>query len=117
MTALFGALAGALAGVLTGFGVGGGSLLMIFMTTVAHIEQHMAQGINLFYFLPTASAALVTHCKEKQVCRRILLPAILAGLCSAAVGAFLAQLIDKDLMRKLFGVLLLYVGGRELFSK
>lgn len=49
------ALAGAVTGVLSGFGVGGGTLLLIYMTAFAGVEQHLAQGINLLYFLPTAA--------------------------------------------------------------
>lgn len=117
MSPLLDGLAGALAGVLSGFGVGGGSLLMIYMTTLAHVEQHMAQGINLLYFLPTAGAALVTHVKERTIERRVLLPAIVSGLICAALGAYLAQLVDTTLLRKVFGALLLCVGVKECFGK
>ena len=57
-------LAGAAAGVLSGFGVGGGTLLLIYMTAFAGVDQHLAQGINLLYFLPTAATALPAHFKN-----------------------------------------------------
>ena len=41
------ALAGAVTGILSGFGVGGGTLLLIYMTSFAGVAQHLAQGINL----------------------------------------------------------------------
>ena len=44
---LLAALAGAITGVLSGFGVGGGTLLLIYLTAFAGMEQTMAQGINL----------------------------------------------------------------------
>ena len=70
-------LAGALTGILSGFGIGGGSLLLIYMTSFAGLPQDLAQGINLLYFLPTAGAALPagrgcpgTSCLcPKRVCR------------------------------------------------
>ncbi len=37
-------LAGAATGVLSGFGVGGGTLLLIYMTAFAGVEQHLAQA-------------------------------------------------------------------------
>ena len=40
-------LAGLVCGVLSGFGIGGGSLLMVWMTAVMGTEQQIAQGINL----------------------------------------------------------------------
>ena len=50
--------AGAVTGVLSAFGIGGGSLLLIYLTAFAALDQHQAQGINLLYFLPAAAAAL-----------------------------------------------------------
>ena len=39
--------AGLVCGVLSGFGIGGGSLLMVWMTAALSMEQKAAQGINL----------------------------------------------------------------------
>ena len=38
---------GTATGVLSGFGVGGGTLLLVYLTAVAGADQHLAQGINL----------------------------------------------------------------------
>ena len=59
--------AGLVCGVLSGFGIGGGSLLMVWMTAVLSMEQKAAQGINLLYFLPTAAAALIFHSTRTTV--------------------------------------------------
>ena len=59
--------AGLVCGVLSGFGIGGGSLLMVWMTAVLSMEQKAAQGINLLYFLPTAAAALIFHTKNRLI--------------------------------------------------
>lgn len=111
------ALAGAVTGVLSGFGVGGGSLLLIYMTNFAGVEQDVAQGINLLYFLPTAATALPAHVKNGYVEKAALLPAILAGLAGTALAAWAATAIDVGLLRKCFGVFLLIIGVRELFRK
>ena len=57
-------LAGGVTGVLSAFGIGGGSLLLIYLTSFAALDQHQAQGINLLYFLPAAAAALPSHAKN-----------------------------------------------------
>ena len=57
-------LAGALTGILSGFGIGGGTLLLIYMTSFAGVPQNLAQGVNLLYFLPTAATALPAHIKN-----------------------------------------------------
>ena len=62
---LFPLLAGAVTGVLSGFGVGGGTLLLVYMTVFAGLDQHLAQGINLLYFLPAGLMALPAHLKKR----------------------------------------------------
>ena len=110
-------LAGAVTGVLSGYGVGGGSLLLVWMTAFAGVDQRLAQGINLLYFLPTAAAALPAHFKNGQVEKTALRPAILAGLCAAALGAWGASVMELGLLKKCFGVFLLVIGVKQLLQK
>ena len=109
--------AGTLTGILSGLGIGGGSLLLIYMTGFAGIPQNTAQGINLLYFLPTAGAALPAHIKNGYIEKAALLPAILAGLAGTAAAAWAATGMDAELLHKCFGVYLLIIGVRELFRK
>ena len=107
-------LAGAAAGVLSGFGVGGGTLLLVYMTAFAGLDQHLAQGINLLYFLPAGLMALPAHLKNGYVEKKALLPAIGAGLACAAGAAWAATALEVELLRKLFGGFLILVGLSEL---
>lgn len=90
---------------------------LIYLTSFAAIDQHQAQGINLLYFLPAAAAALPAHHKHGLLDKKVILPAILAGLAAAGLAAWLSSSLDTGLLRKLFGLFLLYVGLRELFHK
>lgn len=110
-------LAGAVTGVLSGFGVGGGTLLLIYLTAFAGLDQTTAQGINLLYFLPAAAMALPSHVKNGYVSGRTALPAILAGLAATALGAWAATTLDVTVLRKCFGVFLLCIGVMELIRK
>lgn len=67
-------LAGAVTGVLSGFGIGGGTLLLIYMTAFAGVPQNLAQGVNLLYFLPTAATALPAHIKNGYIDRQTVWP-------------------------------------------
>lgn len=116
MSALISGLAGLVCGVFSGLGIGGGTLLMVWMTAVAGLEQQTAQGINLLYFLPTAACALFFHIKNRLIRWRVVLPAALCGCLAAAGAALLATAIDTGLLRKLFGGFLILVGIRELFA-
>ena len=111
------ALAGAVCGVLSGFGIGGGSLLMVWMTAVLQMEQRTAQEINLLFFLPTAAASLIFHVKGRQIQWSATIPAVLAGLVTAAAAAWLATSMDTEILRKIFGGFLILVGLLELFRK
>ena len=117
LRALGAAVAGLVCGVLSGFGIGGGSLLMVWMTAVLSMEQKTAQGVNLLYFLPCAVCALIFHIKNRQIVWRAVWPAALAGAMCAAGGALLAQRVDAGLLRKLFGGFLILVGLSEVFWK
>ena len=111
------ALAGAAAGVLSGFGVGGGSLLLIYLTSFAGVPQALAQGVNLLYFLPAAATALPAHFKNGFVEKKALLPAIAAGLACSVLTAWAATALDVEILRKCFGGFLILIGLRELFKK
>ena len=111
------ALVGLLTGIISGFGIGGGSLLILYLTAVQGVDQHTAGGINLLYFIGCAPPALWSHIREKQVDRTAALWCAGAGLCTTIAASLLASHIPTDLLRRAFGVVLLYVGVRELFCK
>lgn len=114
---LFAVLAGLVCGVLSGFGIGGGSLLMVWLTAVLSMEQRTAQGVNLLYFLPAAACSLIFHVKNKQIEWKAVIPAAIAGCLSAIPGAVLSGMVQTGLLRKLFGGFLVLVGISEVFFK
>ncbi|MCD7946820.1 MAG: sulfite exporter TauE/SafE family protein [Oscillospiraceae bacterium] len=109
--------AGAATGILSGFGIGGGTLLLIYMGTFSGLQQHLIQGINLLYFLPTAGTALPSHIKNGFVDKTAALCAIPAGLCGTAAAALIATGLDVGILHRCFGAFLIYVGLTELFRK
>ena len=63
MSAVLAVAIGLLTGILSGFGIGGGSLLLLYLTLFEGAGQYQAGGINLLYFLSCAPAALISHRK------------------------------------------------------
>lgn len=110
-------LAGIACGVLSGYGIGGGSLLMVYLTALLTMEQKSAQAINLLYFLPTAACALIFHVKNKMIDWKVVLPAAICGSLFAALGAFISAGLEMGLLRKLFGGFLILVGLEEVILK
>ena len=109
--------AGLITGILSGFGIGGGTILMIYLTGFAGMAQKTAQGINLLYFLPTAAAALLIHSKNRQVEWKAVLPAAICGCLTAGILSMAAMHMELDLLRRLFGGFLILTGIAELRKK
>ncbi len=105
---------GVATGIVSGFGIGGGSLLVLYLTAFGGTPQYTAGGINLLYFIGCAPAALVGHVRQKKVVWQAVLWCGLAGVAVAIPTSLLAAHMDTDLLRRLFGVLLLYIGVKEL---
>lgn len=109
-------LAGAATGVLSGFGVGGGTLLLLWLTMVDHMDQLRAGGVNLLYFVCCALPALWGHWKNGLIEKKAALWCICAGLPACIAASLLASFLDVTLLRRIFGIFLLVVGFRELRS-
>ena len=107
-------LVGTILGFLTGLGIGGGSLLILWMTMVLKIPQETARVINLLFFLPAALISTLLRARRGSLEIRRVLPAILAGSLSAMVFTWAGFSLDTGSLRKAFGILLIAVGLREL---
>lgn len=104
-------------GFLAGLGVGGGSLLMLWLTLVVGIEYADARTINLLFFLPCAITATFFHRKQGRVKLRKILPAIVCGCIASALSAVIGTKVDTRIIKKFFGGLLLITGLRELLYR
>ena len=110
-------LVGTLLGFLTGLGIGGGSLLILWLTMVLGMDPLTARGINLLFFIPAALIACVFRWKQKKLNLPRILPAIIAGCAAAALCAWWSESLDIELLKKAFGFVLIGAGLRELLYK
>ena len=110
-------LAGILLGYLAGLGIGGGSLLILWLTIIIDIEHDTARAINLMFFITAAGSVSILRWRKGKLQLRKLLPGILAGCVLAAVTSLLRSAIDAHWLKRLFGILLLATGVRELFYR
>lgn len=104
-------------GFLSGLGTGGGSLLILWLTLVENMPVTDARAINLLFFIPSALIACMFRWQQGCLEVRKILPAILAGSIAAALFAWFGSQWDTQMLRKAFGLLLLFTGLRELFYK
>ena len=104
-------------GFLAGLGVGGGSLLMLWLTLIVDMPYESARTVNLLFFLPSALISSWFRRTQGILQVKKLQKPILAGLIFAAIGSIIGQYLDTQLLKKFFGALLIITGVRELFYR
>lgn len=104
------AIIGFFSGILSGLAVGGGTLLVPALIFLQNIPQHIAQGVSLASFLPTAAVAVVTHLRQGNVRPRLALFLAIGAVLGAVAGALLAVRISAPVLQKIFGVFLMVMG-------
>lgn len=110
-------IAAALIAILAGLGVGGGGLLVIYLTLILKTEQLAAQGINLIFFIFSAAASLFIHFRKRNINIRTVIILAVTGIISSILGSYLSHNIDVGILQKIFGGLLILSGVITLFSK
>lgn len=110
-------LAGLFSGILGAMGLGGGGILVLYLTLFKNTPQLNAQGINLIFFIPTAIVALILHTKNKLIDWKIAIRLIIAGLIGIIPGYYLITIINESILRKIFAILLIFVGIKNLLRK
>ena len=110
-------LVGTLLGFLTGLGVGGGSLLMVWLTGILGIDALTARGINLLFFLPGAAIAICFRKHQGRLQWKMALPPAISGCLAAILCSKLSTTVDKTIVQPIFGAILIAAGVRELFYK
>lgn len=110
-------LVGLILGFLAGLGVGGGSLLILWLTVLVGFPHETARSINLLFFITAAGAVSLFRWKKGVLDIKTLLPAILSGCITAGAASFIRSYIELEMLKKLFGVLLIFTGLRELFYR
>ena len=108
---------GILLGYLAGLGIGGGSLLILYLTLVLKMDTPSARAINLMFFITAAGSVSLFRWKKGTLDIKTILPAVISGCLTAALFSYLSNVIDRTLAQKLFGGLLLITGMRELFYR
>ena len=104
-------------GFLAGLGVGGGSLLILWLTLVLDMSHQQASILNLLFFLPAAIITSLFRKKQGKLPLKRIWPGILAGSLAALGASILSGWLDMNLIKKLFGILLLLTGCKELFYR
>ena len=110
-------LIGFLTGIAASMGLGGGFILIIWLTLFGGLAQSEAQGVNLLFFLPVALFSAAIHAKNKLIEWKIVPFAVISGIIGAALGSFLSFIFTDSILRTLFALLIIPVSVREILHK
>ncbi len=108
-------LAGIISGSVSGLGMGGGTVLILILSSYIGLEQHVAQAINLVFFVPTAISAIIVNLKQSLIDKEEAIVIILSGIPGAIIGSKLAVSIESMHLKRIFGAFLLVIACNEIY--
>jgi uncharacterized membrane protein YfcA len=117
-TIVFLVLIGLTAGVLSGLiGIGGG-IIMVPLLLLMGFTQQQAQGTSLAALLPPVTLlAVLNYHKAGYIDWRFAIVISLVFVVGGYFGSNLAIHVDQKILKKIFAVVLLVIGGFLFFEK
>tara|TARA_Y100000385_G_scaffold272895_1_gene314180 strand:+ start:167 stop:535 length:369 start_codon:yes stop_codon:yes gene_type:complete len=110
---------GLLAGTLSGLvGVGGGIIMIPLLVMLLGLTQHQAQGTAIFAMLPPIGIlAAINYFKQGYVKWEYAIVIALIFVIGGYLGSKLSLSLPPQTVRRVFGVVMLIVGIKLIFSK
>lgn len=106
-----------LSGFIASLGLGGGMVLIIYLTIFSGMAQLEAQGINLIFFIPIALISIILHTKSKLIIWKKIFPSIITGAILALLFSFIASMLGSEILSKIFSIFIIIIGIKELIKK
>lgn len=110
-------IASVIAAVISSMGLGGGGVLILYLTLFRDTEQLTAQGLNLLFFIPCSITSLIVYSKNKMIKYKELIYIVSGGIIGVFLGRFLLKSINPYYLKIAFAVFLITVGIFTVFSK
>jgi hypothetical protein len=110
---------GLMAGVFGGmFGVGGAIIMIPALVYFLGVDQHTAQGTSVAIMLPPIGLfAAYNYYKAGEVNIWYAVIIAVAFMVGGYFGSMIALKLPENLMKKIFGILLILIALRMIFSK
>ena len=113
-------LIGIAAGVLSGlFGIGGGVIIVPALVFFIGMTQHQAQGVSLSMMLPPIGIlAVYNYYQGKQLDKTYMIYALIMAVAFIAggfLGSKLSLNLNELLLKRAFGVFILFVAIKMIF--
>lgn len=109
-------LIGLISGIVSAMGMGGGTILILCLTIFLNKDQHVSQGANLIFFIPTSIIAIIMNNKNKLIKWKNGIIIAIFGTLGAIIGANISVRLDAKNLKKYFGIFLLGIAIIEIYS-
>jgi uncharacterized membrane protein YfcA len=112
-------LLGLVAGIISGLiGIGGGTIIVPALIFLFGLSQHKAQGTTLALLVPPIGLlAAWTYYKQGDVDLKIALLICIGFFVGGLFGAKIATRLSNVILERVFGVALLLISLKMIFSK
>ena len=110
---VIGLVGGLAAGLL---GIGGGAVFVPGLVILIGTEQIVAQGVSLTVIIVTAAVAAFRHRHNRTINYHVASWTVVPAVALAVAGALVANEIDGDILRRIFGGMLLVVSARMVYQ-
>lgn len=110
-------IVGLLSGITASLGIGGGFVLLIYLTAIASVPQMEAQLLNLLFFIPIGIMSIILHIRHRLIEKSIVLKSVFGGILGVFLGVYIGTLIPNEILSKIWAVFILIIGIRELIRK
>ena len=92
-------LVGIVSGIISGLGMGGGTILITFLTCFLGISQIVAQASNIIFFVPTSIIATIVNVRNNTLKWKVAIPLVISGVIGAAA----------NVLKKAFAIFLIFI--------
>lgn len=112
-------LLGLIAGIISGFvGIGGGVIIVPALILIFGFTQQQAQGTTLALLVPPIGfLAAYTYFKHDLVDLKVAVFICIGFFIGGLIGSKISVNISNEVLQKIFGVVIIIIGGYMLFFK
>lgn len=109
---------GLMAGFFSGLlGIGGGVIIVPALVLLLGFAMKTAIGTSLAIVVPTALAGAILHFREGNLHLAVIVYMSIAAVAGSRLGVYLTTITSDLTLRKVFGVVMLFIALRMILGK
>lgn len=107
-------LSGLVAGVVNGLLGSGGGLIIVPMLVRSGLNPRQAHATSILTILPICIVSSAVYLVNSRVTLSNAYPYLIWGIIGSSIGAFILSRINQTLLRKIFGIIMIWAALRLL---